>query len=73
MENESSLCNKASLWVFFLSLFIYFEMESTHKQGSGRERGRDRILIRLYTVSEEPIVGLELMNYEIMTRAEVGC
>ena len=32
-----------------------------------RERGRERIPSRLYTVSVEPDAGLELTNCEIMT------
>ena len=38
-----------------------------HEQGRGRERGRERIPSRLCTISEEPDVGLELPNCEIMT------
>ena len=32
-----------------------------------RERGRERILTRLHTVSTGPDAGLKLMNCEIMT------
>ena len=46
------------LSVFFFLKFIYFEREraSVHKQGRGgeRERDRERIPIRLYTVSMKP-------------------
>ena len=38
------------------------------KQGSGRER----IPSRLHSVSAEPDVGLEPINYEIMSWAQVG-
>ena len=34
-----------------------------------RERGRERISSRLYTISKEPNMGLELMNCEMVTRA----
>ena len=36
-------------------------------QGVGAERGREWIPSRLHAVSAEPDMGLELMNYEIMT------
>ena len=42
------------------------ERESAHKWGKGRERGRHRIQSRT-----EPDKGLELMNREIMTGAQV--
>ena len=48
-------------------MFIFFESERKHKQGSGRERGRERILSRLCAVSAESDAGLDLMNHEIMT------
>ena len=51
-------------------MFI-FERKSRHVHTSGegaeRERGRQRILSRLYTDSREPDVGLELANCEIVT------
>ena len=37
------------------------------EQGRGRDRGRERLLSRLHTVSAEPNEGLELRNREIMT------
>ena len=38
------------------------------KQGEGqRDRGRERIPSRLYTVSKEPDVGLDPTNCEIVT------
>ena len=40
--------------------------------GRGREREKERIPSRLCTISAEPDVGLEHMNCEIMTQAEVG-
>ena len=59
----------------FLSLLIYFESgrEREHERehmcewGKGRERGKERIPSRLYTVSVEPDTWLELTNHEIMT------
>ena len=39
-------------------MYVYF--------GGGRERERKRIPSRLHTVSAEPHMGLELVNYEIM-------
>ena len=41
--------------------------ESEHVCRGGAERGRDRIPGRLCIVSEEPNVGLEPRNGEIMT------
>ena len=50
---------------FYFLKFIYFE------QGRGRERGRQGIPSRLLTASTEPDTGLDLMNREIMTWAEI--
>ena len=54
-------------------MFVYIERERprdhaccTCEWGRGRERGRQRIPSRL-CVSMEPIVGLDLMNREIVT------
>ena len=49
--------------VIFLSSLIYFE---TVQVGKG-QRGRQRASSVLCIVTAEPDVGLELMNYEIMT------
>ena len=38
-----------------------------YERGRGKEREREKIPSRLHTVSTEPDLGLELMNYEIMT------
>ena len=43
----------------------------TSRGGTERERERERIPSRLSTVSMEAMVGLELMNCEIMTGAEI--
>ena len=56
-------------------MFTYFwEKEREHKQGRGREREGDtesEAGPRLWAVSTEPHVGLELTNCEIMTWAKV--
>ena len=49
----------------FVFKFIYLERVS--KKGRGGERGRERILSRLHTVTAEPDVGLSPRNYEITT------
>ena len=53
--------------------FIYFERQSVkaHMGEEQRESDRERIPSRLHNVSREPNVGLELMNQEIMTWAEI--
>ena len=48
-----------------LSLFIHFERQN--ELGRGREQGRERIPSRLFTVSTEPNVGLELTKCKTMT------
>ena len=52
----------------FLSLFIYCERV---RAGEGQREKRERIPSRLHTVGMEPDVGLEPVNREIMTRAEI--
>ena len=42
------------------------------KREGERERGRGRIPNRLHIASAEPDAGLKLMNYEIMTYAEIS-
>ena len=80
--------NKDNAWgcwtssVIFL-MFIYLflrgretETEYEQGQGKGREKGRNtelKVGSRLHAVSTETDVGLEFMNCEIMTWAEVGC
>ena len=64
------------LYFTYLLIYTYFwerERESALEWGKGRERKGERIWSRLYADSREPDVGLELMNSEIMTWAEVGC
>ena len=53
-------------------MFIYFEREKEREGGVERERGRERISNRLHAVSTEPYVGLDPMNHEIMTQAEIN-
>ena len=64
---------------FNLTVSSGFSLCETESEGGrGIERGRDRILNRLHTVSAEPDTGSgtvssrthELMNLEIMTEAE---
>ena len=52
---------------FKFYLFILRETEIAHKQGKGRDRGREGIPSRLCTVSVDPSARLEFMNHEIMT------
>ena len=58
-------------------MFIYFrDRERQSMNGGGAEREGDtesEAGSRLWAVSTEPDVGLELTNHEIMTWAEVGC
>ena len=63
---------------FFLkSLFTYFEREKETAWAGERARKRaterkgQRTPSKLHTVSTELNVGLDLMNYEIMTWAEI--
>ena len=51
----------------FLSLLIYFERERKSRGGAERKGERERIPRRLYAVSAEPNMGLNLTNCEIMT------
>ena len=58
--------------VFYHNFKNYFwEREREHGRGRGRERGRQKIGSGLCADSREPNAGLKLMNYEIMTWAEV--
>ena len=55
--------------IFFLSVFVFREIEN--KQGRGRERERerevDRVPSRLRAVSAEPDIGSNPMNRELTT------
>ena len=55
----------------FLMLIHFWERETEHKQGRVRERGKYIIWSGLQAISTEPNGGLEPMNHEIMTWAEV--
>ena len=63
--------NLLSHCVIFLSLFIYFEKESMRRQERGRDRGKERILSSLRTVSTESHAGLKVTNCEIMIWAKI--
>ena len=61
------VAQSGELPTLFSSLFILRE-----RVGEGqRERERERIPSRLPMVSTEPHLGLDLMNHEIMTSAEI--
>ena len=55
----------------FFSVYLLIlrerERDGTSKGGAERERGGERILSRLLTVSPEPDMGLDFMICEIMT------
>ena len=54
-------------------MFIYFERERESRGGAEREGDTEsKAGSRLWAVSTEPDVGLELRKHEIMTWAEVG-
>ena len=67
VNHEKDSLTSRRFFFFFLSLFLYFERESAHDEGKGRETGTQRIPSRHHTVSPEPDTGLELMNYEFVT------
>ena len=57
-------------------MLIYFWERDRDREWEGerqREKGRQRNWNGLYTDSRKPSAGLELMNCEIMTWAEVRC
>ena len=61
---------------FFLTFIYFWDRERQSINGGGSEREGDtesETGSRLWAVSTEPNVGLELTDYEIMTWAEVGC
>ena len=60
---------------FFKYLFFERERERAHASGGGAEKEGDtesEAVSRLWAVSTEPKVGLELKKCKIMTWAEVG-
>ena len=57
----------SALFIYFFSLFIYFERQWERSRERGRERERGRIPSRLRTVSIESDERLEPVNHEIMT------
>ena len=65
---SSSLAGLFWLGVSFLLLFFLCFFKGLFTLGGrGRERGRDRILSRLHTVSTDPNAGLQPMNCKIVT------
>ena len=49
-------------------MFIYFETErDSMSRGEAETQGERKIPSRIYTVSTELDMGLDLMNHEIMT------
>ena len=62
---------------FFLDIYLFLRgRETEREQERGREREGDtesEAGSRLWAVSTESEAGIELMNQEIMTWAEVGC
>ena len=59
---------------FFLTFIYFWDRERQRMNRGGSERGRPESETgsRLWAVSTEPDAGLELMDHEIMTWAEVG-
>ena len=51
--------------------YLFWEGGGEHERGKDTERGRDWIPSIFHTVSTKPNTGLELVNSEIMTRAEI--
>ena len=51
--------------------FFFFKFLSLFLRKKAHRRGRESISSRLHAVSTEPHMGLKLMNYEIMTWAEI--
>lgn len=66
-RRKARLKTDSSVFVFCFLKCVYFEKESVHEQGRGRQRGRQKISSRLCTVSAVPDVGLQPMNPETMT------
>ena len=62
------------IFIFFLNFFnVYLflrQRETEHERGRGRHRMEAGF--RLWAISPEPDVGLELTDREIVTWAEVG-
>ena len=55
------------VFIYFATVFIYFEQERIQSGTGQTERQRERIPGRLHTVSTEPNMGLDPQNHEIMT------
>ena len=64
-----------AILVFFLTFIYFWDRERQSMNGGGSEREGDtesETGSRLWAISTEPDAGLELMNREIVTWAEVG-
>ena len=69
-------CGLKSVRFFFFSTFIYFwDRETEHERGRGRERGRHRIGSRLQALSHQPRARRGARTHGLRDRdlAEVGC
>ena len=70
-------CPIYKIFFLFKNIFLFiFERERQNMSRGGAEREGDtesKADSRLWVVSTEPDVGLELRNHEIMTWAGVGC
>ena len=68
LSPPSSLLFLLLFFIIVFILFLFFSSWFTYL-GVGEEQGeeRQRVPSRLHTVSEEPDVGLELTDHEIMT------
>ena len=59
-------------YIYFLNIYLFLR-ESTSTEGTEREGNKEsKAGSRLWAVSTEPNVWLELINHEIMTWAKVG-
>ena len=69
------MCNGDYLCVIFFKFIYFWDRGRQSMNGGGSEREGDtesETGSRLWAVSTEPDVGLELTNREIMTSAKVG-
>ena len=74
-EGLSCIKYEKAVFIYFLFFFIFYFWERASTRGREAEREGDtesRAGSRLWAVSTEPDMGLELTNHEIMTWVEVG-
>ena len=81
MWNQHKLCfledidSLVSFKIFFKFIYLFWERDRGSEQERGRERGAERegerIRSRFCAFSMEPHVGLELTNYEVMTKSRM--